>query len=99
MIEQIILRPEAYVDMGRGYAWYDEQAPGLGDRFLRCLDECLRQIARNPDLFEIVYKDYRQAIVRRFPYVVHYKYQDGIVTIYSIFHSSQNPDRWRRRLN
>ena len=99
MSNQLESTPQARDDAREAYAWYERQSPGLGDRFLWHVDECLDLILANPELFEVVYKQYRRAIVRRFPYVVFYKHEGDVVTIYSIFQSAKNPRKWRRRLS
>ena len=45
---------------------------------------------------EAEYENYRRGLVRRFPYAVFYEYTT--VTVYGIFHTSRNPDKWRQRL-
>jgi plasmid stabilization system protein ParE len=37
-------------------------------------------------------------LVRRFPYAVFYECAEDTVTIYAIFHCSQDPRKWRVRL-
>jgi hypothetical protein len=32
----------------KAYFWYEEQEPGLGEEFLRCVDACIQLIRRNP---------------------------------------------------
>ena len=98
MVEHVVLLPEALNDATRAYHWYEERAPGLGDRFLGHLEECIERIRTNPELHELVCANYRRAIVRRFPYVVFYEYEADTVTVYSVFHSAQDPEKWRRRL-
>jgi plasmid stabilization system protein ParE len=98
MSNQLEFTPRARDDAHEAYAWYERQSPGLGNRFLRHVDECIELIQANPELFEVVYKQYRRAIVRRFPYVVFYKHEVETVRVHSIFQSAQNPLKWRRRL-
>lgn len=38
-------------------------------------------------------------VLARFPYVVFYRYADNVVTVYCVFHASQNPNKWRKRLS
>jgi len=45
-----------------------------------------------------VHQDYRRGLVRRFPYAIFYEYANGTVTVYAVFHTSQDPEKWRRRL-
>lgn len=98
MTDEPILRPHALEDLRKAYAWYEEQRPGLGEEFLRCVDACLNRIARMPELHAIVRDNYRRALVRRFPYAVFYEHTEGITTVYAVFHCSQDPDKWRERL-
>jgi plasmid stabilization system protein ParE len=99
MKSEIILLPEALADAHEAYDWYEGRSEGLGERFLTAVDECLSHIRRNPQMFEVAFKNYRRAIVRRFPYVIFYEYDGRAATVYSIFHSAQDPKKWRRRLS
>ncbi len=45
-----------------------------------------------------IYDEHRRALVRRFPYAVFYEYAEETVTVYCIFHTSRDPDKWRSRL-
>lgn len=98
MIENVIILPEALDDLVEARAWYENRSVGLGDRFLDRVDECIDRIRKNPELYERVHEDYRRAIVRRFPYVVFYELSVDTITIYSVFHSAQDPQKWRQRL-
>jgi plasmid stabilization system protein ParE len=44
------------------------------------------------------HENYRRALVRRFPYAVFYEYAEETVTVYCVFHTSQDPEKWRQRL-
>ena len=99
MAVRLVISPEAELDLGEAYAWYEEHRLGLGEEFLWCVDACLQAICRKPEGHAIIYKNYRRALVRRFPYAVFYEYADGTVTVYCIFHASRDPQKWRERLN
>jgi hypothetical protein len=43
-----ILLPEAKADVAAAYVWYEEQSPGLGREFLRCVETALLATQRNP---------------------------------------------------
>ena len=79
--------------------WYEDRSLGLGDRFLDRVDDCINRIRKNPELYEKVYKDYRRVVVHRFPYVVFYESSVNTITVYSVFHSAQDPKKWRKRLS
>jgi plasmid stabilization system protein ParE len=98
MVERIDILPAASRDLEEAYRWYEGRAPGLGHDFARAVEASLRSIHENPELHEAVHKRYRRAMVRRFPYAVFYKFANRVVTVYSVFHCSQDPSKWRRRL-
>jgi hypothetical protein len=46
----------------------------------------------------VVHDNYRRGLLRRFPYGVFYEHFQGTVTVYGVFHTARDPERWRRRL-
>jgi len=99
MVTELIIAPEAEQDLVEAYAWYEAQRAGLGEEFLSCVDACIEAIRRTPEMHVIVHENYRRGLVRRFPYAVFYEYAEGTMTVYSIFHTSRDPKRWRQRLS
>ena len=98
MIERVIYRPEAEDDVVESYAWYESREPGLGEDFLRCVEACVLGIQRHPHLYPVAVDDFRRALVRRFPFEIFYEATEDCLTIYSVFHCSQDPEKWRSRL-
>ncbi len=98
MAAELIIAPEAEQDIGEAYCWYEDRRAGLGEEFLSCVDACIQQICRMPELHVKAHEDYRRALVRRFPYAVFYEYAGGTVTVYCVFHTSRDPEKWRQRL-
>ena len=98
MVEKLILLPRAEEDIAEAYAWYQERQPGLGEEFLRCVDARLLSIQRNPEMYALAHESYRRALLRRFPYAVFYEVLEDSITVYSVFHCSQDPEKWRKRL-
>jgi toxin ParE1/3/4 len=99
MAADLILAPEAEQDITEAYDWYEQRRSGLGEDFLGCVDACIQRVRRSPDLFAKVYVEYRRALIRRFPYAIFYEFKGEIVTTYCVFHTSQNPSKWRQRLS
>ena len=98
MAVELIITPEAEQDLAEAYGWYEDQRAGLGEEFLSCVDACLQAIQRAPRTWAIAHENYRRALVRRFPFVIFYEEAGDVVTVYCVFHSSQNPAKWRKRL-
>jgi plasmid stabilization system protein ParE len=98
MAAELIMAPEAEQDIAEAYAWYEGRRAGLGEEFLSCVDACIQAIRRTPEMHQRIHENYRRGVVRRFPYVVFYEFAEQTVTVYCVFHSSQDPDKWRQRL-
>jgi plasmid stabilization system protein ParE len=98
MAAELIVAPEAERDLAEAYAWYEDQRIGLGEEFLGCVDACIEAFRRMPEMHAVIYENYRRALVRRFPYTVFYEHVEGTVTVYCVFHTSQDPEKWLRRL-
>src|SRR4051794_27640987 len=98
MAAEIVIAPEAQQDLEEAYAWYEARRPGLGENFLTTVDARIQQIARLPEASPLVHKNYRRAVVRKYPYVIFYEYENDTVTVYCVFHASQDPEKWRLRL-
>ncbi|MBU0699124.1 MAG: type II toxin-antitoxin system RelE/ParE family toxin [Proteobacteria bacterium] len=98
MAAELIIAPEAQQDIDEAYSWYEDRRSGLGEEFLACVDACIQAICRTPELHAKVHEEYRRSLVRRFPYAIFYEYTGGKVIVYSIFHASRDPKKWRNRL-
>jgi plasmid stabilization system protein ParE len=98
MAAELIIAPEAEQDVAEAYAWYERQRVGLGEDFMNSVDVCLHAICRTPEMHQKVHEEYRRGLVRRFPYAVFYEYAGGTVTVYCVFHTSRDPNKWKERL-
>jgi len=98
MIDRVIYLPEASADVAAAYAWYEERSPGLGEDFLRCVEAAVLTIQRHPQLYPVAVDDFRHALIRRFPFEIFYEPSSAAIVIYSVFHYSQNPQKWQKRL-
>ncbi|HTU23708.1 MAG TPA: type II toxin-antitoxin system RelE/ParE family toxin [Gemmataceae bacterium] len=99
MAAKLIIAPEAEQDIDEAYAWYEGHRVGLGEEFMSCVDACIQAITRTPQMHAVYYETYRRSLVRRFPYVVFYEYVEDTVTVYGVFHTSVDPNKWRERLS
>jgi plasmid stabilization system protein ParE len=98
MAVELVIAPEAELDIAEAYLWYESRRAGLGEEFLSSVDACLEGIRRQPEMYPVFHEGYRRSLVRRFPYAVFYESSEATVTIYAVFHTSRDPDKWRQRL-
>jgi plasmid stabilization system protein ParE len=98
MDRRIVFSPKAALDAVEAYSWYEARELGLGEEFLRSVEACLEGVRRHPQLYRVAVDDFRRAVVRRFPYEVFYEATGKTVYVYAVFHSAQDPTKWRVRL-
>ena len=94
---QVVFRPAAKAEYEEAAAWYEKQSPGLGEEFLREIDDVISSAAEYPARYPMVTGDVRRAVARRFPFGVLSMQADTLVVL-AVFHGRRNPGVWRRRM-
>lgn len=82
----ISLHSEAEHDVRQTYYYYEECSKGLGDEFVRSLDATFSLIQRNPEIFQIIYKNVRRGLIRRFPYGIFYIVEEKRIVVIAVMH-------------
>jgi plasmid stabilization system protein ParE len=95
----VLIRPEAEADIAEAYAYYEEASEGLGAEFLRAVEAALATIERTPQLYAVVHRQVRRALLRRFPYGIFYVADGDTIVVLACFHARRNPNQWQRRIN
>ena len=72
---------------------------GLGYKFLDRLDDALARIARTPEIHAIAYRNARLTLIRKFPYVLCYLFENETVYVLAVFHGHRDPSVWKSRLD
>ena len=80
MPAKLVIAPEAELDIAEAYVWYERRRIGLGEEFLSSVDACMEGIRRQPEMYPLVYENYRRSLIRRFPYAVFYEFAESTVT-------------------
>jgi plasmid stabilization system protein ParE len=86
-------------DILEAVQWYNKAQKGLGTKFLKHLKEKIDYIAKEPETAQIRYEEIQIAVVKKFPYTIHYQYikQENLIYILGVFHTSINPNKWLDR--
>jgi len=87
----LVLKARAENELSDAISWYESQQRGLGLAFLNTIETYLNGIQQNPYLYPSRKIPYREAVVRKFPYIIIYEVVDNEVVVYSIFHTHRNP--------
>lgn len=98
MTVRIVVQPEAVDDLSMARAWYEEQQAGLGIQFLERVSEVLERLREHPRLYAVIEHGVRRALVRRFPYIVYYRFEEGLVDVIGVFHAFRDPSAWQARV-
>ncbi|MCD4790241.1 MAG: type II toxin-antitoxin system RelE/ParE family toxin [Bacteroidales bacterium] len=95
---EIELSNEAENDFGNAFSFYSLESTKIANSFFQQIDYGLTTISENPFYFQKAHKDIRRFVVRKFPFVIYYFVQDKNIKVVSIFHTSRNPQIWKRRI-
>lgn len=79
--------------------WYKEINKELWNSFTKDFRLKIHLIKENPLSFELKYNNIRIVFLKKFPYGIHYLYntEENIIEIYSVFHTSRDPEIWKDR--
>ncbi len=88
----LLILKRATDDATEIYDYYESVSEGLGERFLGVLDSCIAQLQLTPFIFQKIFDEKRQAVIDVFQVVIVYEVKEQTIYIYSVFHTSRNPD-------
>jgi plasmid stabilization system protein ParE len=94
----VVTSPEAERDLAEAFKWYEEKRLGLGQDFIKEVEALFRAVERNVFRHAIVYKNVRQALLRRFPYKVFYYVEADKAQVIAIIHAKRSPESWHKRI-
>lgn len=89
--------PEARREFDKAADRYEAQSSGLGTDFVTAVDRVLLRISTQPNFYATVWRNVREGLVSRFPFVVYYREEATRILVLSVFHTSRNPLIWKRR--
>ena len=85
------LRPIARLELDEAMAWYEKQKEGLGTELKEAIDQMFRKIGSAPGRFRPVRGEVRRALLRRFPYAIHFVPEPEAIIVLAIFHTKRDP--------
>jgi plasmid stabilization system protein ParE len=90
----VVYRRQVGRDLAAGFAYYEGQAEGLGERFLAAVDSVFDAIERYPEMFAPVHGEVRRALVSRFPYGAFYRIESRRVVVLAVLHTARDQALW-----
>lgn len=85
------IKIEAIAEIEDAFYYYEEQQKGLGDAFEKFVDKTINAIIKTPSGFKTISNERRQAVVKKFPFVIVYEIFENNIVIFAVFHTSRNP--------
>jgi hypothetical protein len=93
---------EAEAELQSAALYYESCQEGLGQDFSRRVTDCIEAIANDPHRFPRYEgsrsrREFRRAIVERFPYEVVYQVLAAETLVIAIAHAGRRPAYWKDR--
>lgn len=87
----VVFRPLARMELDEAMGWYERQKQGLGVELKEVVDAMLTRIAETPGRFPPVRGEVRRALLRRFPYAIHFLPEPQAIVVLAVFHTKRVP--------
>src|SRR2546423_160659 len=97
-MQDTIFHPDVRIEIQQSFNWYNEHSKGLGEEFLKELDNAIGFISDNPLMWALYSKGYRKYLLKRFPFAVIYKPEKDTIYVVAVMHLSRKPGYWEKRI-
>jgi len=92
---ELLIRGRAKTDIRRAATWYERQRKGLGREFVGEVDAALERIKANPNQYEVVHREIRHTVLRRFPNGVFYRTRNAKISVFAVVHLKRDDTTWK----
>src|SRR5437762_6292396 len=89
--------PEAEEEFIETAAYYEQNVPGLGERFGREVLRGIERLLEYPELGPSIDANLRKLVLIRFPYFLIYSFTTDLLRIVAVAHTRRRPGYWRSR--
>ncbi|MCV9388269.1 type II toxin-antitoxin system RelE/ParE family toxin [Reichenbachiella ulvae] len=93
---EIVIKPDAEIDIRDAVKWYEDKKEGLGLRFIKELDQKLIKIRNQPLLYQKRYKLVRMAILSVFKEAIHFTVEENRVYVHAVLATARDPKIWNK---
>ena len=92
-MNRIIFSKQAENSLNDAFSFYESKQPDLGYNFIVAVENCLEKIISNPRLYPCKKFDFREALLKDYPFLVIYQIRGNSIRVLDVFHTSQHPDK------
>lgn len=90
----IEIKESAKNDAVEVFLYYENQQTGLGDKFLDKLELILIDISKHPKLYPEKHKQFRQSLIKPFPYLIVFEIDKLSIVVHKIIFAKKHPDKF-----
>jgi plasmid stabilization system protein ParE len=90
--------PAAARELIETSTFYDNEVPGLGERFIAEVERVVSLVAERPNIGQEIEKGRRRIVLARFPYSLIYSTESNDVWILAVAHQRRRPGYWHGRM-
>lgn len=87
----VVVLEQVYEELNEAALYYEERQVDLGKSLVEEWEKIIISIQKNPEKYEKKYKNFRQGILSRFPYLVMFELEDKDIIIYRFIHARRHP--------
>ena len=96
----VAIHPSARKEYIEAADWYRQRSQAAADQFVSQVETVLAQVGGNPARFGWYDDDFREAVLRRYPYsIVYWVDASGDVLVVAVAHASREPGYWHGRIS
>ena len=88
----------AVAELNDTVAYYELELEGLGERFRKEIQNCIKRIAKNPNAWSKEIGHVRRYILHKFPFKILYSIEEDHIFIVAIAHQHRKPNYWVERI-
>ena len=93
----IQIKQAARDDLQKGYLFYEQQKPGLGEYFLESLSAEIDSLVIYAGVHPIVCSYYFM-LAHRFPYAIYYRLDADVICVHAVLDCRRDPQKIIQRL-
>jgi plasmid stabilization system protein ParE len=95
MNRTLIVAPEAEAEIDQAADWHHRHSRKAALGFRDAVDSAFETISRNPEQYQVVYRQTRRVLLDGYPDALFYTVVETQVTVVSCFHTARDPGLWR----
>ena len=94
---KVLFYEAAQREFDEAIAHYEQQVPGLGERYRKAVKEALDRIKQFPEAYSPLSRRTRRCLVSGFPYGIIYQLKESEIMVVAVAHLHRKPEYWTRR--